>query len=222
MHWLLSQITRDYDEEEQGYDSEKEREERKDSDDSALSPRSVEGNGRAHVAKQAKVNGADDHHEEDMDVSDWAVRLVPSCVLPLCRLWKCFNFPHRAESKMWIVWNSSVTQVYLQVYNAELSALMFLLVCHITLSVLSAFCCYRCNRLQLGVGLLCFFFFFYFCCQVSVFFHILNLFIFVTWGCVMHRSVFTKMRSFCILLVIWENWLFYQGFLLYIKAYLKS
>ncbi|XP_022613717.1 serine/arginine-rich splicing factor 11-like isoform X1 [Seriola dumerili] len=63
-------ITRDYDEEEQGYDSEKEREDRKDSDDSALSPQSVEGNGTARPMKQAKVNGADDHHEEDMDVSD--------------------------------------------------------------------------------------------------------------------------------------------------------
>ncbi|XP_071379756.1 serine/arginine-rich splicing factor 11-like isoform X2 [Centroberyx affinis] len=63
-------ITRDYDEEEQGYDSEKEREDRKDSDDSALSPRSVEGNGMVRPMKQAKVNGADDHHEEDMDVSD--------------------------------------------------------------------------------------------------------------------------------------------------------
>ncbi|XP_074507572.1 uncharacterized protein LOC141777326 isoform X4 [Sebastes fasciatus] len=63
-------ITRDYDEEEQGYDSEKEREDRKDSDDSALSPQSVEGNGTARPVKQAKVNGADDHHEEDMDVSD--------------------------------------------------------------------------------------------------------------------------------------------------------
>ncbi|XP_034559088.1 serine/arginine-rich splicing factor 11-like isoform X1 [Notolabrus celidotus] len=63
-------ITRDYDEEEQGYNSEKEREDRKDSDDSALSPQSVEGNGTARLVKMAKVNGADDHHEEDMDVSD--------------------------------------------------------------------------------------------------------------------------------------------------------
>nr|XP_046263385.1 serine/arginine-rich splicing factor 11-like isoform X1 [Scatophagus argus] len=62
-------ITRDYDEEEQGYDSEKEREDRKDSDDSALSPQSLEGNGTVRPVK-AKVNGADDHHEEDMDVSD--------------------------------------------------------------------------------------------------------------------------------------------------------
>uniref|UniRef100_A0A672ZEX1 Serine/arginine-rich splicing factor 11-like n=1 Tax=Sphaeramia orbicularis TaxID=375764 RepID=A0A672ZEX1_9TELE len=62
-------ITRDYDEEEQGYDSEKEREERKDSDDS-MSPRSVEGNGTGRTVKVTKVNGSDDHHEEDMDVSD--------------------------------------------------------------------------------------------------------------------------------------------------------
>lgn len=66
---VLSQITRDYDEEEQGYDSEKEREDRKYSDDSALSPLSVEGNGTSRPVK-VKVNGADDHHEEDMDVSD--------------------------------------------------------------------------------------------------------------------------------------------------------
>lgn len=66
---FLSQITRDYDEEEQGYDSEKEREDRKYSDDSALSPLSVEGNGTSRPVK-GKVNGADDHHEEDMDVSD--------------------------------------------------------------------------------------------------------------------------------------------------------
>lgn len=67
---FLPQITRDYDEEEQGYDSEKEREDRKDSDDSALSPQSVEGNGTGRPRKHSKVNGADNHHEEDMDVSD--------------------------------------------------------------------------------------------------------------------------------------------------------
>ncbi|XP_056277420.1 serine/arginine-rich splicing factor 11-like isoform X1 [Pseudoliparis swirei] len=59
-------VTRDYDAEEQGYDSGKERRARKEADDSALSPQSVEGNG----TKQANVNGDDDHHEEDMDVSD--------------------------------------------------------------------------------------------------------------------------------------------------------
>lgn len=67
------QITRNYDEEEQGYDSEKEREDRKDSDDSALSPRSAEGNGTARLRKQAKVNGAEDRREQDMDVSDWVI-----------------------------------------------------------------------------------------------------------------------------------------------------
>lgn len=65
---LIPQITRDYDEEEQGYDSDKEREYRKDSDDSAFSPHS-QGNGRAMSSKQTKVNGGDDHHD-DMDVSD--------------------------------------------------------------------------------------------------------------------------------------------------------
>uniref|UniRef100_A0A8C7QVV7 RRM domain-containing protein n=1 Tax=Oncorhynchus mykiss TaxID=8022 RepID=A0A8C7QVV7_ONCMY len=71
------QVTRDYDEEEQGYDSEKERErlDKKDSDQDsgAQSPHSVEGNGTG----TPKVNGDDhreedvDHHEEDdMDVSD--------------------------------------------------------------------------------------------------------------------------------------------------------
>lgn len=34
-----------------------------------MSPQSVEGNGTARLVK-AKVNGADDRHEEDMDVSD--------------------------------------------------------------------------------------------------------------------------------------------------------
>ncbi|XP_011485265.3 serine/arginine-rich splicing factor 11 isoform X2 [Oryzias latipes] len=63
-------ITRDYDEEEQGYDSEKERADRKGSDDSGLSPHSADGNSTGRHVKQAKVNGADDHHEEDMDVSD--------------------------------------------------------------------------------------------------------------------------------------------------------
>lgn len=60
------QVTRDYDEEEQGYDSEKEREERKYSDDSALSPQSAEGNGTSRPHK-VKANGADN---DDMDVSD--------------------------------------------------------------------------------------------------------------------------------------------------------
>uniref|UniRef100_H3CSX0 RRM domain-containing protein n=1 Tax=Tetraodon nigroviridis TaxID=99883 RepID=H3CSX0_TETNG len=62
---VLQQVTRDYDEEEQGYDSEKEREERKYSD-APLSPQSAEGNGTSRPHK-AKVNGAD---SKDMDVSD--------------------------------------------------------------------------------------------------------------------------------------------------------
>jgi len=82
---FLLQITRDYDEEEQGYDSEKERA-RKDSDDSALSPQSVEGNGTARLVKQAKVNGAEDRHEEDMDVSDWVIRPALSHIIPPFRL----------------------------------------------------------------------------------------------------------------------------------------
>ncbi|XP_072297731.1 uncharacterized protein [Eucyclogobius newberryi] len=60
-------VTRDYDEEEQGYDSEKERMVRKGSEDSA-SPH-AEDNG-TRLVKAVKVNGSDDHHEEDMDVSD--------------------------------------------------------------------------------------------------------------------------------------------------------
>lgn len=60
-------MTRDYDEEEQGYDSEKERLERKGSEDS-MSPRSDDNGPRA--VKAVKVNGSDDHREEDMDVSD--------------------------------------------------------------------------------------------------------------------------------------------------------
>ncbi|KAM6948938.1 uncharacterized protein FYW47_016886 isoform 1-T1 [Aplochiton taeniatus] len=67
---VVLKVTRDYDEEEQGYDSEKERAEGKDSDDSALSPRSQEGNGTA-ARMEGKVNGTDEQHEEeDMDVSD--------------------------------------------------------------------------------------------------------------------------------------------------------
>uniref|UniRef100_A0A3P9AJ57 RRM domain-containing protein n=1 Tax=Esox lucius TaxID=8010 RepID=A0A3P9AJ57_ESOLU len=64
------QVTRDYDEEEQGYDSEKERErlEKKDcdQDSGAQSPHSVEGNGTG----PPKVNGDDCREEDDMDVSD--------------------------------------------------------------------------------------------------------------------------------------------------------
>lgn len=66
------QVTRDYDEEEQGYDSEKERE-AKDSDDSGSSPARYEADGDStkHTPKQAKQNGDDHNEEQDMDVSDW-------------------------------------------------------------------------------------------------------------------------------------------------------
>ncbi|XP_059914137.1 serine/arginine-rich splicing factor 11-like isoform X1 [Gadus macrocephalus] len=57
------QITRNYDEEEQGYDSDKER---KESDDSGMSPHSVDG--RSNGRKHAKVNGG--LHADEMDVSD--------------------------------------------------------------------------------------------------------------------------------------------------------
>ncbi|XP_037642524.1 serine/arginine-rich splicing factor 11-like isoform X4 [Sebastes umbrosus] len=53
-------------------DKERERERERDrkSDGEKGDVKSVEGNGTARSVKQAKVNGADDHHEEDMDVSD--------------------------------------------------------------------------------------------------------------------------------------------------------
>ncbi|XP_071377758.1 serine/arginine-rich splicing factor 11-like isoform X4 [Centroberyx affinis] len=68
-------VTRDYDEEEQGYDSEKEGEEeddeRKSDSDSASSPKAPEELERAEgeMPKKSKLNG-DDHHQEDMEMSD--------------------------------------------------------------------------------------------------------------------------------------------------------
>ncbi|XP_076600859.1 serine/arginine-rich splicing factor 11-like isoform X2 [Chaetodon auriga] len=50
-------------------DKERERERERKSDGEKGDVKSVEGNGTARPVK-AKVNGADDHHEEDMDVSD--------------------------------------------------------------------------------------------------------------------------------------------------------
>uniref|UniRef100_A0A8C3T2L2 Serine and arginine rich splicing factor 11 n=1 Tax=Chelydra serpentina TaxID=8475 RepID=A0A8C3T2L2_CHESE len=67
----VKQVTRDYDEEEQGYDSEKEKKEEKRVADSA-SPKIKESpvdKGSGDSARESKVNG-DDHHEEDMDMSD--------------------------------------------------------------------------------------------------------------------------------------------------------
>ncbi|XP_074492353.1 uncharacterized protein LOC141768183 isoform X1 [Sebastes fasciatus] len=68
-------VTRDYDEEEQGYDSEKEGEEeddeRKSDSDSASSPKGQEEMERSEgqIPKKSKLNG-DDHHQEDMEMSD--------------------------------------------------------------------------------------------------------------------------------------------------------
>ncbi|XP_061094149.1 serine/arginine-rich splicing factor 11-like isoform X3 [Conger conger] len=64
-------VTRDYDEEEQGYDSEKEKEEKTHTDLSE-SPKSKEPSvekTEGAAVKESKVNG-DDHHEEDMEMSD--------------------------------------------------------------------------------------------------------------------------------------------------------
>ncbi|OXB66605.1 hypothetical protein ASZ78_013864 [Callipepla squamata] len=67
----VKQVTRDYDEEEQGYDSEKEKKEEKKMAE-ASSPKVKESaaeKGSGDSARESKVNG-DDHHEEDMDMSD--------------------------------------------------------------------------------------------------------------------------------------------------------
>ncbi|KAI1236926.1 hypothetical protein IHE44_0015184 [Lamprotornis superbus] len=64
-------VTRDYDEEEQGYDSEKEKKEEKKVAD-APSPKGKEPpaeKSSGDPGRESKVNG-DDHHEEDMDMSD--------------------------------------------------------------------------------------------------------------------------------------------------------
>ncbi|XP_058887837.1 serine/arginine-rich splicing factor 11-like isoform X2 [Acipenser ruthenus] len=65
-----NEVTRDYDEEEQGYDSEKDKKEDKGSD--SASPKAKESSvdkGMGDTVRESKVNG-DDHHEEDMDMSD--------------------------------------------------------------------------------------------------------------------------------------------------------
>ncbi|KAM9324869.1 serine/arginine-rich splicing factor 11 [Gastrophryne carolinensis] len=67
----VKQVTRDYDEEEQGYDSEKEKREEIVAEEVGVSQESdpvVEGES-SELVKDSKVNG-DDHHEEDMDMSD--------------------------------------------------------------------------------------------------------------------------------------------------------
>uniref|UniRef100_A0A8C0NK54 Serine and arginine rich splicing factor 11 n=1 Tax=Canis lupus familiaris TaxID=9615 RepID=A0A8C0NK54_CANLF len=68
---LAKQVTRDYDEEEQGYDSEKEKKEEKKAAEPS-SPKTKECSvekGPGDALRESKVNG-DDHHEEDMDMSD--------------------------------------------------------------------------------------------------------------------------------------------------------
>ncbi|XP_060087991.1 serine/arginine-rich splicing factor 11 isoform X1 [Heteronotia binoei] len=66
----VKQVTRDYDEEEQGYDSEKEKKEEKAADPASPKLReSPVGKGSGDAPRESKVNG-DDHHEEDMDMSD--------------------------------------------------------------------------------------------------------------------------------------------------------
>nr|XP_033772539.1 serine/arginine-rich splicing factor 11 isoform X2 [Geotrypetes seraphini] len=66
----VKQVTRDYDEEEQGYDSEKEKEEKRISEPSSpiIDEAPVEKESDDST-RESKVNG-DDHHEEDMDMSD--------------------------------------------------------------------------------------------------------------------------------------------------------
>ncbi|XP_045055389.1 serine/arginine-rich splicing factor 11 isoform X2 [Desmodus rotundus] len=64
-------VTRDYDEEEQGYDSEKDKKEEKKPAEPG-SPKTKEcavERGTGDTLRESKVNG-DDHHEEDMDMSD--------------------------------------------------------------------------------------------------------------------------------------------------------
>uniref|UniRef100_W5MTP3 Serine and arginine rich splicing factor 11 n=1 Tax=Lepisosteus oculatus TaxID=7918 RepID=W5MTP3_LEPOC len=68
---LWNEVTRDYDEEEQGYDSEKDKKEDK-KDAVSSSPKAKEPSAEkpaGETGKESKVNG-DDHHEEDMDMSD--------------------------------------------------------------------------------------------------------------------------------------------------------
>ncbi|XP_019735909.1 serine/arginine-rich splicing factor 11 isoform X6 [Hippocampus comes] len=66
-------VTRDYDEEEQGYGSEKEAEEdeerKSDSDSSSPAGLDETERGQSHAPKKSKVN-EDDHHQEDMEMSD--------------------------------------------------------------------------------------------------------------------------------------------------------
>ena len=82
---LAKQVTRDYDEEEQGYDSEKEKKEEKKPTEPG-SPKTKECSvekGTGDSLRESKVNGAD-HHEEDMDMSDWTMPLWESVYVHQC------------------------------------------------------------------------------------------------------------------------------------------
>ncbi|XP_044157002.1 serine/arginine-rich splicing factor 11 isoform X2 [Bufo gargarizans] len=67
----VKQVTRDYDEEEQGYDSEKDKGEDYMVTEASppLDEEAIIERASGESAKDSKVNG-DDHHEEDMDMSD--------------------------------------------------------------------------------------------------------------------------------------------------------
>ncbi|XP_062993599.1 serine/arginine-rich splicing factor 11 isoform X1 [Elgaria multicarinata webbii] len=65
----VKQVTRDYDEEEQGYDSEKEKKEEKAADSTSPKRKESPAEKGSGDTRESKVNG-DDHHEEDMDMSD--------------------------------------------------------------------------------------------------------------------------------------------------------
>lgn len=87
---LLLKVTRDYDEEEQGYDSGKEgevddEEERKSDSDSASPPKPQESdeNLAGESGKKSKQNGDDHHDEEDMEMSDWVRPGKPSQMMSL-------------------------------------------------------------------------------------------------------------------------------------------
>ncbi|KAG8437157.1 hypothetical protein GDO86_008017 [Hymenochirus boettgeri] len=65
----VKQVTRDYDEEEQGYDSEKEKREEYMVSEASPPPSETTERPSTDSVKDSKING-DDHHEEDMDMSD--------------------------------------------------------------------------------------------------------------------------------------------------------
>lgn len=127
---------------------------------------------------------------------------VPSCpTFSLhvgCEKATSFPLPTGLNLKMWIVWNVSVSvtegkRALLQMFDAKnCLPWHFSRFVTFTVSGLSAFCCYRCNRLQLEVGLLCFSLacvtrFIFFCLYILNLFH----FCYVGW-CDARVSVFTK------------------------------